>query len=134
MTREAPKTLLDACRYYADPKVCFQTMLAVRWPDGKVTCPKCGGDNVGVITSRSLLQCRAKDCRKQFSVKVDTIFEDSLAPMSAWLVAVWCVATGDTISSPMLAEAVGVTQKTAWSMQNRIRIARQLSHRKRRVK
>ncbi len=134
MTPEAPKNLLDACRYYADPKVCFETMLAVKWPDGRIVCPKCGGDAVGVVTSRQLLQCKAKGCRKQFSVKTGTMFEDSLAPISAWLVAIWCVANGDTISSPVLADAIGVTQKTAWSMQNRIRMARQLSHRKRRVK
>lgn len=127
---DTPKTLLEAVRYYTDPKICFETMLAVKWPDGKVTCPKCGGEHVGVIRSRSMLQCKAKECRKQFSVKVGTIFEDSLAPMGAWLVAIWCVATGDTISSPVLARAVGVTQKTAWSMQNRIRKARQLSHRR----
>lgn len=126
MTPEPPKTLLDACRYYADPKVTFHTMIAVKWPDGKITCPKCGGDQIGVIGSRSLYVCR--DCRSQFSVRSGTIFEDSAVPLGKWLVAVWCVATGDAISSPVLAEALGVTQKTAWSMLNRIRAARHLTH------
>jgi len=124
MTPEAPKTLLDACRYYADPKVCFQTMLAVKWPDGKICCPKCDGDNVGVITSRSLLQCKAKGCRKQFSVKVDTIFEDSPLGLDKWFVAVWCIANAKNgISSMELGRSLGVTQKTAWFMLHRIRAA-----------
>lgn len=128
MTPEAPKTLLDACRYYADHKVCFETMLAVKWPDGKIVCPKCGGDAVGKIETRQLFVCRT--CRSQFSIKVGTIFEDSAVPLGSWLVAVWCIATGDEVSSAVLADAIGVTQKTAWSMQNRIRVARQLTHKR----
>jgi len=85
---DTPQTLMEAVRYYADPKVCFETMLAVKWPDGKIVCPKCGGDAVGVVASRSLLQCKAKGCRKQFSVKVGTIFEDSPLGLDKWFVAV----------------------------------------------
>ena len=51
---------------FSDPKVCFETMLAVKWPDGKVTCPKCGHDKVYIIRTRSLLQCKSKTCKKQF--------------------------------------------------------------------
>lgn len=124
MTSETPKTLLDACRYYADPKVCFETMLAVKWPDGKICCPKCGCDKIGVIGSRSLLQCKDKTCRKQFSVKVDTIFEDSPLGLDKWFVAVWCIANAKNgISSLELGRALGVTQKTAWFMLHRIREA-----------
>jgi transposase-like protein len=127
MTPEAPKTLLDAVRYYTDPKVCFETMLAVKWPDGRIVCPKCGGDAVGVVTSRRLLQCKAKDCRKQFSVKVDTIFEDSPLGLDKWFVAVWCIANAKNgISSHELGRALGVTQKTAWFMLHRIRRAMKL--------
>ena len=124
MTDDAPKTLLDAVRYYSDHKVCFDTMLAVKWPDGKVCCPKCGSESVGVVRSRSLLQCRAKDCRKQFSVKVGTIFEDSPLGLDKWFVAVWCIANAKNgISSLELSRALGVTQKTAWFMLHRIRLA-----------
>lgn len=127
MTPEAPKTLLDAVRYYTDPKVTFQTMLGVKWPDGRITCPKCGGDQIGVIGSRSLLQCKAKGCRKQFSVKVDTIFEDSPLGLDKWFVAVWCIANAKNgISSHELGRALGVTQKTAWFMLHRIRKAMKL--------
>jgi transposase-like protein len=125
MTPEAPKTLLDACRYYADLKVTFHTMIVVKWPDGKICCPKCNGDKIGVIGSRSLYACRG--CRAQFSVRSGTLFEDSAVPLGKWLVAVWCVATGDKISSPILADAIEVTQKTAWSMLNRVRVARHLT-------
>lgn len=74
---DLPKTLIEAVRYFSDLKVCFKAMLPVKWAGGKPTCPKCGGENVGIVRSRSLLQCKAKDCRKQFSVKVGTIFEDA---------------------------------------------------------
>lgn len=121
---DTPQTLLDAVRYYSDPKVCFETMIAVKWPDGKITCPKCGGDGIGVITSRSMLQCKAKGCRKQFSVKVNTIFEESPLGLDKWFVAAWCIANAKNgISSLELGRALGVTQKTAWFMLHRIREA-----------
>ncbi len=124
MTTECPKTLVEAVRYFSDPKVCFEAMLAVKWPDGKICCPKCNGDKIGVITSRSMLQCKSKDCRKQFSVKVDTIFEDSPLGLDKWFVAVWCIANAKNgISSCELARALGITQKTAWFMLHRVRLA-----------
>src|SRR3954467_4985899 len=119
-----PKTLLEAVRYYSDPKVCFETMLGVKWPDGKVTCPKCGHDQVYIIATRSLLQCKSKACKKQFSVKVGTIFEESPLGLDKWFVATWCIANAKNgISSHELARALGVTQKTAWFMLHRIREA-----------
>jgi transposase-like protein len=119
-----PKTLLEAVEYFKDAKVCFEAMLPVKWPGAKPTCPKCGSDKVGVVTSRSLLQCKAKDCRKQFSVKVGTIFEESPLPLQHWFVAVWCIANAKNgISSHELGRALGVTQKTSWFMLHRIRLA-----------
>lgn len=124
MTPEAPQTLLDAVRYFSDPQVCFETMLPVKWPDGKITCPKCGGDRVGVVKSRRVLQCKTVGCRKQFSVKVGTIFEDSPLGLDKWFVAVWCIANAKNgISSCELGRALGVTQKTAWFMLHRVRLA-----------
>lgn len=117
-----PKTLMDAVRYYADPDICHALMVKAKWPDGKLMCPECGGRNIGEIKSRRMFQCR--DCRKQFSAKVGTIFEDSPLPLDKWFVAVWCVANcKNGISSYELARAVGVTQKTAWFMLHRIRLA-----------
>lgn len=121
---QLPRTLLEAVRYYSDPKVCFETMLAVKWPDGKVVCPACDSDKVGVIRSRSKLQCKITGCRKQFSVKVGTIFEDSPLGLDKWFVAAWCIANAKNgISSMEVARALGVTQKTAWFMLMRIREA-----------
>lgn len=115
MTPETPKSLIDAVTYFSDPKVCFETMLGVKYPDNNIACPKCGGA-VGVVRSRSLLQCKAKDCRKQFSVKVGTIFEDSPLGLDKWFVAVWCIANAKNgISSHELGRALGVTQKTVQS-------------------
>ena len=123
MTPETPQSLLEAVRYFTDPKVCFETMLGVKYPDGNIACPKCGGA-VGVVRSRSLLQCKAKGCRKQFSVKVGTIFEDSPLGLDKWFVAVWCIANAKNgISSHELGRALDVTQKTAWFMLHRVRLA-----------
>lgn len=119
-----PETLIDAVRYYADRKTCFETMLSVKWPDGKITCPKCHGELIGRIESRSMLQCKLKVCRKQFSVKVGTIFEDSPIGLDRWFVAVWCIANAKNgISSHELGRALGITQKTAWFMLHRVREA-----------
>lgn len=121
---DTPKSLLAAVRYFSDPKVCFETTLGAKYPDGIITCPKCSGDKVGVVRSRSLLQCKAKDCRKQFSVKVGTIFEDSPLGLDKWFVAVWCIANAKNgISSCELARSLEVTQKTAWFMLHRVRLA-----------
>src|SRR5438105_1130072 len=121
-----PQTLIEAVRYFADPAVCHGYMLKVKWPRGRVVCPKCGGENIGVIASRRMLQCKAKECRKQFSAKVGTIFEDSPLPLSSWFVAVWSIANAKNgVSSCELARALGVTQKSAWFMLHRIRLAMQ---------
>lgn len=119
-----PKTLVDAIQYYADPQVCFDLMVSVKWPDGKVVCPKCGSEKIGRIQTRWMLRCNAKGCRKQFSCKVGTIFEDSPISLHHWCAAVWCIANmKNGISSRELARALGVTQKTAWFMNMRIRLA-----------
>ncbi len=121
---DTPKTLLEAVTYFSDPRVCFEAMLAVKWPDGKPICPKCGHDEAYIIRTRSLLDC--KKCRKTYSVKVGTIFEDSPLPLQKWFVAIWCIANAKNgISSCELGRALGVTQKTAWFMLHRIRLAMQ---------
>lgn len=119
-----PTTLLEAARHFADPDVCHEYMLWVRWPDGKITCPECKCDRIGHISSRRMLQCKSKDCRKQFSTKVGTIFEDSAIGIDKWLVAVWCIANAKNgISSHELGRAIGVSQKSAWHMLHRVRAA-----------
>lgn len=121
---DLPETLMEAVRYFADLKICDEYMRRIKWPDGKIVCPHCqsSGDRIGEVASRHLLRC--KDCRKQFSHKVDTIFEDSPLGLDKWFVAVWCIANHKNgISSHELGRAIGVTQKTAWFMLHRVRKA-----------
>ena len=121
-----PQTLLEAVRFYSDLQVCHDFMVRIKWPDGKITCPKCGGEHVGEIKSRHMFQCKAKDCRKQFSTKVGTIFEDSPSGLDKWFVAVWCIVNAKNgISSYELSRALGVQQQSAWHMLHRIRLAMQ---------
>jgi len=122
----APQSLMEAVIFFSDLDVCHAYMASLKWPDGKVTCPMCGGTEIGNIASRRMYQCKAKACRKQFSVKVNTIFEDSPLPLSKWFVAVWSITNAKNgISSCELARALNVTQKSAWHMLHRIRHAMQ---------
>jgi transposase-like protein len=119
---DIPKTLIEAVRYYSDIDMCNAKMFKMKWPNGKAECPKCGGRKIGEIKSRKMLQCR--ECRKQFSYKVGTIFEDSPIGLDRWFVAVWVIANAKNgISSHELGRALGVRQATAWFMLHRIREA-----------
>lgn len=119
-----PKTLLEAVRTFTDLDVCHEYMTALKWPDGKIVCPKCGADKIGTVVSRRMFQCKDVTCRKQFSAKVGTIFEDSPLGLDKWFVAVWAIANcKNGISSMELHRALGVTQKSAWFMLHRIREA-----------
>lgn len=123
-TQEAPQSLLEAVQYFSDADACHSYMASLKWPDGKVICPQCGSANVGTIKSRRMYQCRSVDCRKQFSSKVGTIFEDSPIPLTKWFVAVWCITNAKNgISSYELGRAIRVSQKSAWFMLHRIRHA-----------
>lgn len=116
-----PSNLIAAVRYFADLSVCNAYMVKIKWPDG-ICCHHCGSVRVGQIQTRNMLRC--KDCRKQFSYKVGTIFEDSPLGLDKWFPAVWCIANAKNgISSHELGRALGVTQKTAWFMLHRIREA-----------
>jgi transposase-like protein len=98
---------------------------ALRWPDGP-ECPICGGRKLGYIKTRRLWECKDKECKKQFSVKVGTTFEDSPIGLDKWIAAVWLIANAKNgISSHEVARSIGVTQKTAWFMMHRIRLAMQ---------
>jgi len=87
---ETPKTLLQAARYFADIEICKKYMRDIRWQGSPPACPECGSLRLGEIKTRHLLRC--KDCRKQFSSKVGTIFEDSPLGLDKWFVAVWAIA------------------------------------------
>jgi hypothetical protein len=121
-----PQTLIEAIRYFTDPDTCHAFMVTLRWPDGVVRCPTCGSDNVGFLKPRRLFQCKTKHPRQQFSVKVGTIFEDSPIGLDKWLCAMWMIANDKNgISSYEVSRDLGVTQKTAWFLMHRIRLAMQ---------
>lgn len=117
---DTPQTLLEAVRYFSDLDVCHAFLRKLRWPRGPV-CPHCEGKRCDEVRRRRLL---CKDCRKEFSDKVGTIFEDSPLGLDKWFVALWSVVNcKNGISSHELARALGVTQKTAWFMSHRCRLA-----------
>src|SRR5882757_8293793 len=119
---ESPKTLLQAIQYFSDEQVCVDTVASMRWPNG-VKCPDgCRAENPYYIRTQKRWKCR--NCRRQFSVKVESIFEDSPISLSKWLPALWLLANcKNGISSHELGRALGVTQKSAWFMLQRLRLA-----------
>lgn len=120
-----PQTLIEAIRYFANPDVALHTMVELRWPDG-VHCPTCGRTDPRFIATRRIWECKEKHPRLQFSAKVGTIFEDSPIDLGKWFAAIWIVANcRNEISSYEMHRALGVTQKTAWFMDHRIRLAMQ---------
>lgn len=122
MTQE-PKTLVDAIRYFADPDATLKTMVELRWPNG-VHCQTCGRTDVRFLATRRLWECKEKHPKRQFSAKVDTIFEDSALPLDKWFIAIWALANcKNGISSYELHRATGITQKSAWFVLHRIRLA-----------
>src|SRR4051794_1301577 len=122
----APRTLREAILYFADYENCRRAVEAIRWPDGTVRCPSCGSEHVTYLASVRRYKCYGKHPRAQFSLKVGTVFEDSPLGLDKWLPALWMLANcKNGVSSYELARAVGVTQKSAWFMLHRIRLAMQ---------
>jgi transposase-like protein len=118
-----PTTLQEAIRYFSEPDVCTSFVASLRWPEGPV-CAHCGGREHSYLTTRRIWKC--KNCKRQFSVRTGTIFEDSPIPLDKWLSAIWLIANSKNgISSYELARALGLTQKSAWFMLHRIRLAMQ---------
>jgi transposase-like protein len=120
-----PKTLQQAINYFADPDNCLNYLIARRWKDG-VVCPTCESKNVSFVASRRVWQCKTRHPKSQFSIKVGTIFEDSPIGLDKWLTAMWMVANcKNGVSSWEMHRTLGVTQKSAWFMLQRIRLAMQ---------
>src|SRR5260370_41695813 len=120
-TKAFPNSLTEAVRYFADKDTALTFLAALRWPKG-VTCPACEAKDPGFLKTRRIWKCR--ECGRQFSVKLGTIFEDSPIGLDKWLPALWMLANSKNgISSYELARALGVTQKTGWFMLHRIRLA-----------
>lgn len=121
MDNQEPTTLLEVVTYFADERRAFDHFVAKRFPNGPV-CPECGCREPHFIETRLIWRCTG--CQKQFSAKKGTIFEDSPIKLSKWLPAMWLIANAKNgISSYELGRSLGVTQKTAWFMNHRIRLA-----------
>jgi transposase-like protein len=118
-----PQTVVEATRNFADQDVTLATMVDLRWPTG-VHCPTCGQMGVRFIATRRVWECKEKHPKRQFSCKMGTIFEDSLLSLDKWFVAIWMIAScKNGVSSYKLHRALGVSQKKAWFMLHRIRLA-----------
>jgi transposase-like protein len=124
-----PRTLQEAIVYFSDPGRCFEYACKLRWPDGKIICPRCSSDKHWFTNSktrkgapRKLWLCRG--CNKQFTLKVNTIFEDSALGMDKWMTAFWMLVNcKNGVSSVEIGSTLGITQKSAWFMLQRLRSA-----------
>ncbi len=126
MKSKEPTTLQQAVIYYSEYENCHRFMMELRWPDGKVSCPRCGSDDVQWLPNAKVFKCYQKHEKQKFSLKVGTIFEDSPIALEKWLVAVWLVVNcKNGISSYEIHRDLGITQKSAWFMAHRIRLALQ---------
>ena len=121
---DTPKTLLEAVKFFSDYENCRKFMVEARWPDGIVRCPTCNSDHVTYMVNTRRWKCYSKHPRPQFTLKVGTVFEDSAIALEKWLPALWLIVNcKNGISSYEVARGLGVTQKTAWFMLHRLRLA-----------
>jgi len=118
-----PKTLMEAIKYFSDPDAALSFMASLRWPDGP-TCPQCESKEYSFLSTRRVWKC--KSCKKQYTVKQGTIMEDSPLGLDKWLCAIWMIANcKNGISSYEIHRGIGITQKSAWFLLHRIRLAMQ---------
>ncbi|MFL5328869.1 MAG: IS1595 family transposase [Gemmataceae bacterium] len=116
-----PKTLAEAIKYFADPDRCLEFLIPLRWPSG-IACPRCACADHSFLKTRRIWKC--KGCKRQFSIKVGTVMEDSPIKLSTWLCAIWMIANcRNGISSYEIHRGLGVCQKTAWFLLHRVRYA-----------
>lgn len=121
-----PETLQEAIKFFADETRAFEFMKRVRWPDGVVKCPRCDASEVSFISTRNLWTCKACKVKKQFTIKVGTLLEDSPIGYDKWICGFWLIANAKNgISSYEIGRSLGVTQRTGWFMLQRIRLAMQ---------
>jgi transposase-like protein len=128
-----PKTLTEAIRYYSNEQTCIDAVAAMKWPGGKPVCPKCetteGERKHYWLAAQKRWKCYS--CRKQFSVKVDTPFEDSPLSLEVWLIALWMLCNcRNGVSSYEIGRATGIAQKSAWFVLQRLRLVLQVSNQK----
>jgi transposase-like protein len=117
-----PNTLQEAIVYFSDPDRAFEYAKRFRWPDGNVVCPRCGNAKHSFIKTRKVWFCYV--CQKQFSLKLGTVFEDSALGLDKWMAGYWMLVNcKNGVSSMEIHRALGITQKAAWFMLQRLRLA-----------
>lgn len=121
-----PKSLLEAVRFFTDLDICVQFMASIRWPDG-ITCPHCDqNDQARFAFNKARRYWQCKECRKQFTIKTGSVMEDSPIGLDKWLPAIWMIVNAKNgVSSYEIHRALGITQKSAWFLLHRIRLAMQ---------
>jgi transposase-like protein len=113
------RNLNDLLTAFPDEQTCLEHLKAIRWKNGAY-CPYCGSLKVYAFSDKKNYKCG--DCRKRFSVKVGSIFEDSKLPLRKWYIAIYLLSAHKKgISSLQLSRDLGVTQKTAWFVLHRLR-------------
>jgi transposase-like protein len=123
MKAPEPTTLQEAILYFSNPDNCREYLVARRWPYG-VTCPRCESQNVLFLQKYNRWHCREGHTAPQFTLKTGTVMEDSPIGLDKWLTAMWQIVNcKNGISSCEVHRAIGVTQKTAWFMDHRVRFA-----------
>ena len=121
MAKKPAFTLADLGEKFSDELTCKKYLAGLRWKDGAAVCPHCGHKK-SYVFSNGDYKCAA--CRKKYSVRVGTIFEDSKVSLKSWFIAAYLLtAHKKGISSCQLAKDIGVTQKTAWFMLHRLKFA-----------
>ena len=125
-TMGEPKSLQEAIVYFSNPDNCIDYLAIRRWPNGKVACPTCASDSVKFSEKRRTWQCASHHAKREFSIKVGTVMEDSAIPLDKWLTTMWLITNcKNGVSSYEIAKDVKVTQKSAWFMLHRLRLAMQ---------
>ncbi len=121
---KAPNTLQEAVVYFSDKDRAFEYAKQFRWPDGNVVCPRCNKAKHSFLKTRKLWFCYI--CQKQFSLKLGTIFEDSALTLDKWMIGFWMLVNcKNGVSSMELHRTLGITQKAAWFMLQRLRLVLQ---------
>lgn len=124
--RHEPLSLQEAIVWFENPENCVSYLAARRWPDGQVACPGCGATGVSYNAERRTWKCSKHHAKREFSIKVGTVMEDSPIPLNKWLTTMWLVTNcKNGVSSYEISRDVKVTQKSAWFMLHRIRLAMQ---------
>src|SRR5438477_1092848 len=121
---KAPKTLQEAIPHFAEFENCKSFMISLRWPDGIVKCPRCQSEKIFWIEKERVWKCYGKHDHAKFSLKTGTVMEDSPISIDKWLAALWLVVNcKNGVSSCEVARDLGITQKSAWFLDHRIRMA-----------